>query len=203
MEMNFKINIIGDVSVGKTSIYTQYSEQLFKTETISTIGLSNFKKTIEIDNTKINLSIFDTAGNQNLKSLTQNCLRNSDIIIIVFDITKRKSFENLKEWYNLVKDTLDINQIIIGIAANKNDLEEFSQVSSNEYYDFSQKYNVDVFSINAKNYHIIEEMFIKLTEKFYYSFMKEQKFLDSFEKRKSIILNAKMLNNRKNVKKCC
>lgn len=201
--MNFKINIIGDVSVGKTSIYTQYSEQLFKTETISTIGLSNFKKTIEIDNTKINLSIFDTAGNQNLKSLTQNCLRNSDIIIIVFDITKRKSFENLKEWYNLVKDTLDINQIIIGIAANKNDLEEFSQVSSNEYYDFSQKYNVDVFSINAKNYHIIEEMFMKLTEKFYYSFMKEQKFLDSFEKRKSIILNAQMLNNRKNVKKCC
>ena len=200
MDLNLKVILLGDTTLGKTSIFTQYIKKEFKISTLATIGMDNTKKTIELDGRTIKLSILDTPGNPTFRNITKNCIRNSDIIIIVFDITNKNSFENLEKWYNFVKETLDIDKIVVGIAANKNDLEEKSEVTPDEYNSFSQNYNVDVFSVSAINYSIIEEMFFKLTEKYYNSFLKGKELTFSLN-RKSIVL--KKSHHHHNKKKCC
>lgn len=200
MDLNLKVILLGDTTVGKTSIFTQYIKKEFKISTLATIGMDNTKKTIKLDGRTINLSILDTPGNPTFRNITKNSIRNSDIIIIVFDITNKNSFENLEKWYNFVKETLDIDKIVVGIAANKNDLEEKSEVTPDEYNSFSQNYNVDVFSVSAINYSIIEEMFFKLTEKYYNSFLKGKELTFSLN-RKSIVL--KKSHHHHNKKKCC
>ena len=200
MDLNLKVILLGDSTVGKTSIFTQYIKKEFKISTLATIGMDNTKKTIKLDGRTINLSILDTPGNPTFRNITKNSIRNSDIIIIVFDITNKNSFENLEKWYNFVKETLDIDKIVVGIAANKNDLEEKSEVTPDEYNSFSQNYNVDVFSVSAINYSIIEEMFFKLTEKYYNSFLKGKELTFSLN-RKSIVL--KKSHHHHNKKKCC
>ena len=200
MDLNLKVILLGDTTVGKTSIFTQYIKKEFQISTLATIGMDNTKKTIKLDGRTINLSILDTPGNPTFRNITKNSIRNSDIIIIVFDITNKNSFENLENWYNFVKETLDTENIVIGIAANKNDLEEKSEVTPDEYNSFSQNYNVDVFSVSAINYSIIEEMFFKLTEKYYNSFLKGKELTFSLN-RKSIVL--KKSHHHHNKKKCC
>lgn len=200
MDLNLKVILLGDTTVGKTSIFTQYIKKEFQISTLATIGMDNTKKTIKLDGRTINLSILDTPGNPTFRNITKNSIRNSDIIIIVFDITNKNSFENLEKWYNFVKETLDIDKIVVGIAANKNDLEEKSEVTPDEYNSFSQNYNVDVFSVSAINYSIIEEMFFKLTEKYYNSFLKGKELTFSLN-RKSIVL--KKSHHHHNKKKCC
>lgn len=200
MDLNLKVILLGDSTVGKTSIFTQYIKKEFQISTLATIGMDNTKKTIKLDGRTINLSILDTPGNPTFRNITKNSIRNSDIIIIVFDITNKNSFENLEKWYNFVKETLDIDKIVVGIAANKNDLEEKSEVTPDEYNSFSQNYNVDVFSVSAINYSIIEEMFFKLTEKYYNSFLKGKELTFSLN-RKSIVL--KKSHHHHNKKKCC
>ena len=200
MDLNLKVILLGDTTVGKTSIFTQYIKKEFKISTLATIGMDNTKKTIKLDGRTINLSILDTPGNPTFRNITKNSIRNSDIIIIVFDITNKNSFENLEKWYNFVKETLDIDKIVVGIAANKNDLEEKSEVTPDEYNSFSQNYNVDVFSVNAIDYSIIEDMFFKLTEKYYNSFLKGKELTFSLN-RKSIVL--KKSHHHHNKKKCC
>ena len=200
MDLNLKVILLGDTTVGKTSIYTQFIKKEFKISTLATIGMDNTKKTIKLDGRTINLSILDTPGNPTFRNITKNSIRNSDIIIIVFDITNKNSFENLEKWYNFVKEMLDIDKIVVGIAANKNDLEEKSEVTPDEYNSFSQNYNVDVFSVSAINYSIIEEMFFKLTEKYYNSFLKGKELTFSLN-RKSIVL--KKSHDHHNKKKCC
>ena len=200
MDLNLKVILLGDSTVGKTSIFTQYIKKEFKISTLATIGMDNTKKTIELDGRTIKLSILDTPGNPTFRNITKNSIRNSDIIIIVFDITNKNSFENLENWYNFVKETLDTENIVIGIAANKNDLEEKSEVTPDEYNSFSQNYNVDVFSVRATDYSIIEEMFLKLTEKYYNSFLKGKELTFSLN-RKSIVL--KKSHHHHNKKKCC
>ena len=200
MDLNLKVILLGDTTVGKTSIFTQYIKKEFKISTLATIGMDNTKKTIKLDGRTINLSILDTPGNPTFRNITKNSIRNSDIIIIVFDITNKNSFENLEKWYNFVKETLDIDKIVVGIAANKNDLEEKSEVTPDEYNSFSQNYNVDVFSVSATDHSIIEEMFLKLTEKYYNSFLKGKELTFSLN-RKSIVL--KKSHHHHNKKKCC
>ena len=200
MDLNLKVILLGDSTVGKTSIFTQYIKKEFQISTLATIGMDNTKKTIKLDGRTINLSILDTPGNPTFRNITKNSIRNSDIIIIVFDITNKNSFENLEKWYNFVKEMLDIDKIVVGIAANKNDLEEKSEVTPDEYNSFSQNYNVDVFSVSAINYSIIEEMFFKLTEKYYNSFLKGKELTFSLN-RKSIVL--KKSHHHHNKKKCC
>ena len=201
MDLNLKVILLGDTTVGKTSIFTQYIKKEFQISTLATIGMDNTKKTIKLDGRTINLSILDTPGNPTFRNITKNSIRNSDIIIIVFDITNKNSFENLEKWYNFVKETLDIDKIVVGIAANKNDLEEKSEVTPDEYNSFSQNYNVDVFYVRATDYSIIEEMFLKLTEKYYNSFLKGKELTLSLNSRKSIVLTKS--HHHQNKKKCC
>ena len=191
-----KVILLGDTGVGKTSIINQYIKKNF-VETLSTIGSEQHYKIIKINKKEIQLKIWDTPGQTKFFNITKNSMRNTDIAILIYDITNKESFISLKQWYKKLIEVIKKDNIIIGIASNKSDLLNEEVITSEEINTFAEEINVDVFSTSAKNYDNIEEMFFKLTEKYY------NKFLNN--KNKSDLNNSYIIiekNNDKSFYKC-
>ncbi len=191
-----KVILLGDSGVGKTSIINQYIKKNF-VETLSTIGSEQHYKIIKINKKEIQLKIWDTPGQTKFFNITKNSMRNTDIAILIYDITNKESFISLKQWYKKLIEVIKKDNIIIGIASNKSDLLNEEVITSEEINTFAEEINVDVFSTSAKNYDNIEEMFFKLTEKYY------NKFLNN--KNKSDLNNSYIIiekNNDKSFYKC-
>ena len=98
-------------------------------------------KTLEINNKKLNISIWDTMGQEKYRSITRTFIKGSHIVILVYDITRRETFIDLNYWSNLAKEVLGNDEIIFGVAANKIDLFANSEVEKDEGIDFAQKIN--------------------------------------------------------------
>ena len=191
-----KVILLGDSGVGKTSIINQYIKKNF-VETLSTIGSEQHYKIIKINKKEIQLKIWETPGKTKFFNITKNSMRNTDIAILIYDITNKESFISLKQWYKKLIEVIKKDNIIIGIASNKSDLLNEEVITSEEINTFAEEINVDVFSTSAKNYDNIEEMFFKLTEKYY------NKFLNN--KNKSDLNNSYIIiekNNDKSFYKC-
>ena len=142
-----KIIFIGDVSVGKTSIINVLMGQKFNNEYEASIGVDFFSKTIKYKGKTIKLQIWDSAGQEKFRSLIPNYIRGSSLVFIVYDITNRKSFENLQSWIDFVNNIENSNIVIL---ANKIDLENQRQVQIEEGQKFCTEKNYDFFEVSAK-----------------------------------------------------
>ena len=142
-----KIIFIGDVSVGKTSIINVLMGQKFNNEYEASIGVDFFSKTIIYKGKTIKLQIWDSAGQEKFRSLIPNYIRGSSLVFIVYDITNRKSFENLQSWIDFVNNIENSNIVIL---ANKIDLENQRQVQTEEGQKFCTEKNYDFFEVSAK-----------------------------------------------------
>ena len=160
-----KLILIGEGTVGKTSLINQYINNTFKEDYIMNVSADKSIKEIEIEKIKINLEIWDTPGQENYTSANKIFMKNTDIALIVYDITNRKSFEKLNFWINLVKEVNENRNLIIGIAANKSDLYENSEVNKEE----SEKYMSSIkditnlfFETSAIDHENVENVFMEL-----------------------------------------
>ena len=142
-----KIIFIGDVSVGKTSIINVLMGQKFNNEYEASIGVDFFSKTIKYKGKTIKLQIWDSAGQEKFRSLIPNYIRGSSLVFIVYDITNRKSFENLQSWIDFVNNIENSNIVIL---ANKIDLENQRQIQTEEGQKFCTEKNYDFFEVSAK-----------------------------------------------------
>ena len=156
-----KVVLIGDGGVGKTCIISRFISNEFDKEVESTDGASYGTKELELPklNKKINLDIWDTAGQERYKSLTKFFYKDAQIIIMVYDITKKLTFENIKnQWYKEIQE-LSGKNFILGIAGNKSDLYESEQVSEKEAREYAKSINA-VFSLtSAQNNTGINQLF--------------------------------------------
>ena len=116
-----KVILVGDAGVGKTNLINILMEKEFNSNQTSTITAAFYQKPVKVNKKIYNLHIWDTMGQERLKSLTRIFFKNSKIVILVFDITRKDSFEGLQYWYNEIKQILGDN-IIIGLCGNKSDL---------------------------------------------------------------------------------
>lgn len=158
-----KIVVIGESSVGKTSIINQYINELFIDQSISTIGTDKFTKIETINNKEIKLNIWDTAGQERFRSLTPLFLKGSNIVLMVYDITDKVSFVELNNfWLQKVKD--NTNNIILGIIANKSDLYINEAISIDEGKQFAKSVNGFLFETSAKNLESVRNAFISLVQ---------------------------------------
>ena len=144
--------IIGDSSVGKTSINTRYANGTFKEEYLATVGLDYYTKDEIINNKTIQVKIWDTAGQERFKSLTQNYFRNAEGVLLVYDVTSTESFDNLKYWISSIKDNMEkknmhIPLIIIG---NKIDMEDAREINRENAEKFAGENNYKYFETSAK-----------------------------------------------------
>ena len=204
MEKRVKFIIIGDKTVGKSCIINQFIEKQFINEYIPTIGSDKIMKEIEIKGEKLNLEIWDTVGQEQYRTVNKIFIKNAQIALIVYDITNRKSFENLNNWYNLIFEINKNSNVIVGVTANKTDLYENQVVDSEEGKNFADEKKISFFETSAKDYESIENVFIQLS-KFYIN--KVQKIVEEeIERRNSMGLIKNDKNNRDNIKKkkgCC
>ena len=142
-----KLILIGDVAVGKTSIINSILGQKFNDEYEPSIGVDFFSKTIKYKGKSIKLQIWDSAGQEKFKSLIPNYIRGASLIILVYDITNKSSFNNLNSWIEFINNYESTNIIICG---NKIDLKDKREVSFEEGEKFSEEKKMDFFEISAK-----------------------------------------------------
>ena len=147
-----QILIIGDSSVGKTSLITRYTNGTFKEEYLATIGLDFYSKEEIIDNKTINIKLWDTAGQERFKSLTQNYFKNAEGVLLTYDITNNESFENLKDWMASIKKNMEGKNFFIPIIiiGNKIDMEESREINKEDAAKFAKENNYKYFETSAK-----------------------------------------------------
>ena len=158
----FKILIIGDSGVGKSSILSCYINNEFTESHISTIGVDFSITTIEIDNTVIKLQIWDTAGQERFRNITTSYYRGAQGIIVVYDITDRESYDNVKDWLSEIDRYCKYPNIII--VGNKSDIPNKRVVKYEEALDFANKNGINLVETSAKNKLNINKLFQSLTE---------------------------------------
>jgi small GTP-binding protein len=196
-ENNFiKIVIVGQSSVGKTALINQYMNKIFIDAAITTIGTDKFIKIEKINNSEIKLNIWDTAGQERFRSLSPLFLKGSNIVIMVYDITNKESFDELDTfWLEKIKD--NTKNIILGLAANKSDLYESEVVTIEEAKNFAKNNNAFFFETTAKNYESTRLLFIELVTKYIekYGFVNENA--------KNLVIDKDKNKNKNNTKKGC
>ena len=158
--------IIGDSTVGKTSILSRFANGTFNSNYLATVGLDNFTKDEKIDNKTIRVKIWDTAGQEKFKSLTASFFRNTQGIIIVYDVTNAETFDNLKYWIQSIKTNMDseIENLPIIIIGNKIDVEN-REVQFYDAESFSKSYNYPYFETSAKTGENVEKSVLFLVKK--------------------------------------
>ena len=157
-----KAVLLGESGVGKTCIIARFINGSFENNIMSTTGASYAGKTMvfeEFGGQCLKFEIWDTAGQEKYRSLTKIFYKDARIAILVYDITRKDSFEELKNyWYNQLKECSPDN-IIIGIAANKCDLYDNEQVSEDEARAFANEIGA-IFKLTSANTNTgIEELF--------------------------------------------
>ena len=193
----YKIILVGDISVGKTNLLTQYVDKKFSENNISTVGIEFKNKIIELENgRKIRLQIWDTSGQEKFMSLTKNYFRGCNLALYVFDVTNKTSFDDISMWLDSFKDVNGekSKRVLIG---NKIDLEN-RVVDKEEAENFSKENDLQYFEISVKENkdNQINDMFVKIFE--------SMTFSDAFSEKEN---SSEKLNKRKivhnNKKGCC
>ena len=134
-----KVIVLGSPGVGKTALITRYKTRKFIQNIPSTSGSNFVTITKIIDNKKYILNFWDTAGQEKYKSLTQSFTKNAKIVLLIYSIVDKKSLQDLDVWLNLVKERNGKKGYSLGIAANKSDLLEQSEVDDEEGKKYAEK----------------------------------------------------------------
>lgn len=169
----FKYIIIGEPSVGKSAILLKFTDDKFLERYDMTIGVEYGAKYINVDNKKIKIQIWDTAGQEMFKSISRSYYRSTAVALLVYDITNRKTFENLEKWLEEIREFTG-SDIVIVLVGNKIDLLEERQVSYEEGDKFAKKYDLIFLETSAKSSSNISEVFYLPAEKIYNNLMDEQ-----------------------------
>ena len=130
-EMMFKVVLVGDSFVGKTNIMSKYLKNEFHEDSKATVGVEFGSRQFNIEGHVVKAQIWDTAGQERYKAITSAYYKGAKGAFIVYDITRKESFENVSKWAEQLKSTADKNLTII-IVGNKTDLEDQRQVTSEE-----------------------------------------------------------------------
>ena len=196
-----KITLIGESSVGKTSFIKQYTSNTFNQELQATIGGEREYKTLEINDKKVRLAFWDTAGQEKYRSLSRIFINKSNIVIFVYDITKKDTFEKIKEyWYPTTIQILGNENIIYGLAANKSDLYENEEVKYDDSVAFANSIHAIIKETTAMNHKQIEELVFELVKAFLDKGLEE---VDQNENRSKLEVSKTVNKPKGKEKKCC
>jgi len=162
-DLLFKLLLIGDSGVGKTCILFRFSDDAFNTTFISTIGIDFKIKTVELRGKKIKLQIWDTAGQERFHTITTSYYRGAMGIMLVYDITQPKTFDNIAKWLRNIDEHAneDVEKMILG---NKCDMEDKRMVSKERGESIAREHSIRFLETSAKANVNIERAFLDLAE---------------------------------------
>lgn len=160
-DLLFKLLLIGDSGVGKTCVLFRFSDDAFNTTFISTIGIDFKIKTVELNGKKIKLQIWDTAGQERFHTITTSYYRGANGIMLVYDITNPKSFDNISKWLRNIEEhaSEDVERMLLG---NKCDMDEKRMISKERGEQIAREHGIKFYETSAKNNVNIEKAFMTL-----------------------------------------
>ncbi|XP_071837934.1 ras-related protein Rab-10-like [Apostichopus japonicus] len=162
-DLLFKLLLIGDSGVGKTCILFRFSDDTFNTTFISTIGIDFKIKTVELQGKKIKLQIWDTAGQERFHTITTSYYRGAMGIMLVYDITQEKTFENIAKWLRNIQEHAneDVEKMLLG---NKCDMEDKRMISKERGETIAKENGIKFMETSAKSNINVETAFMTLAE---------------------------------------
>ena len=200
------IIILGDCSVGKTSIINRFIGREFETYELSTIGIEHIRKKLEVEyeNEKKDLiiKIYDSAGQERYKSISTSYIKSADGIILVFDLSNKQTFNSLIEWMKKIRDNTKIEKNII-LVGNKNDIENENRKVEQQEIDelinnkFKEIKDLTFMETSARDNYNINELFENITIK-----VLENRKKNGRSRSKSFFLNRSSVREVEK-KKCC
>ena len=172
--LRFKLIIVGDTGVGKTNIIGKYIADSFNENTKSTVGVEFFTKSFKINEDFIKLEIWDTAGQERYKSITSAYYKGSNGALLVYDITRTATFDDIEKWINEVKDVVE-GELKFVLVGNKCDLENERKVETETALAKAQKLKMPLIETSAFNSTNIQKVFKIILIDIYKNFKKEKK----------------------------
>ena len=207
----FKMILIGDSGVGKSNILSRYINNSFSETTRSTVGVELSAKVEEINNTKIKIQIWHTAGQERYKSITKTYYKGAKGALIVYDITNKESFKNVDKWINDLKESGD-DDVSILIVGNKCDLEASREVTTDEVKKKAELYKMAYCETSALKGENIDNAFRTLIKIVVEKNEKKKNEEDKYGNKSNVIstgvtLETKIISEEKRPKnkygKCC
>lgn len=201
MNTRLKIILIGDGRVGKTSIINKYINNKFNDDESMTQNVCFTEKTILYNEKKYNFAIWDTAGQEKFNSITSIYYRDAKGVLLVYDVTNKKSFDRVKKWIEELK--IFNENFVLVIVGNKFDIKDAEEyVDTKSAEDYSKEHGALHFYTSAKTGHNINEAFESLIMQVINNFEKENKKGKTKTSRKVLTKNAS-LEEEEESSKCC
>lgn len=162
----FKVVLIGDSGVGKSNLLSRFTRNEFNLESKSTIGVEFATKSIKTEGKIIKAQIWDTAGQERYRAITSAYYRGAVGALLVYDISKHLSFENVERWLKELRDHAD-NNIVIMLVGNKSDLRHLRAVSTEEATAFAEANNLAFLETSALDSTGVDTAFEKILTEIY------------------------------------
>ena len=161
LDYQYKILILGDATVGKTSILVRYIDNKFEKDSLATLGVDVKYKYVTLDNKKIRMNIWDTAGQDRFRNIAKNYFKGANAVIFVFDVNNKNTLDKIKFWIDNVKENSseDLIEVIVG---NKIDIDGKHEVTKEEMESLGEKTGMETFETSAKTGEGINEVFTYL-----------------------------------------
>ena len=180
-DMIIKLLLIGNAYVGKTLIVQKFIDNSFSKSTVSTIGVDLQSKIIDINGKKVKYLIWDTAGEDRMKTMTYSYYRGCHVILVVYDVTERKSFQNVTTWVECIDKFAKSNVLKI-LVGNKTDLEDKRVITTEEGKKLAEENGLKYYEISALKITGLHEMFEDIAKE--YVEIYEQKQYKNFQLKK-------------------
>ena len=164
-EFLYKILLLGDTSVGKTCFLMRYTDNTFQEIHLSTIGLDYKLKNVQLEDGKfVKIQIWDTAGQDRFRSITKNYYKGAHGIILLYDITDRRSFDNVKTWIEQIREEVG-DKVSIILVGNKIDEVDGRKVKTEEGEKVANEIGLSFFECSAKTGENIDMIFNEMVKK--------------------------------------
>ncbi|KAK9731750.1 Ras family [Popillia japonica] len=205
---NFKVVLVGEGCVGKSSLILQYIENTFNSSHITTVQASFLTKKLNIDGQRVSLAIWDTAGQEQFHALGPLYYRNSNGAVLVYDITNESSFPKVKVWVKELRKMLG-NDVCLVIVGNKTDLEKERHVNLQEAEQYSEAVGAIHFQTSAKLNEGVEDVFLALTNRMLEQAAKQRSRSETLERQGSQRRNVIIVDDEETAaptassKQCC
>ena len=158
-KQSFKIVFLGDQSVGKTSVIHRFKYDQFEDNYNATIGIDFITQKMYIEDRTITLNLWDTAGQEKFKSLIPSYIKDSQCIVVVYDITKEESFESVERWIDDARALRDVDQALVVLAGNKLDKQDERVVDPKRAEAYAKEKNMPFYEISALSGENVQQMF--------------------------------------------
>eukprot|EP00667_Euglena_gracilis_P019229 EG_transcript_20574 len=155
----FKYIIIGDSGVGKSCLLLQFTDKRFEPVHDLTIGVEFGARMVTLGDKQVKLQIWDTAGQESFRSITRSYYRGASGALLVYDVTRRETFDHLQSWLDDARQNSNTNMTIM-LIGNKSDLEAKRQVATEEGQQFAEQHGLIFLETSAKTAHNVDEAFI-------------------------------------------